>query len=219
MSIEIQVITLGVVQTNAYLVGDTETKEAILIDPVDEAETLLKTAQDLGWTIKLILITHAHFDHVLASKPLKEMTNAPVYIHGDAALMLKYVPESGMRFFNVRFPESAEPDRLLTTESEIIELGGIKLETLYTPGHAPGHLAFYLRDHNVVFSGDALFKGSIGRTDLPGGNVTELMESIFNQLLTLPDETVVLSGHGGKTTIGDERQTNPYIRAYQLQKP
>ncbi len=109
------------------------------------------------------------------------------------------------------FPEAAEPDRLLTTEPETIELGAIKLETLYTPGHAPGHLAFYMRDQGVVFSGDALFAGSIGRTDLPGSDHDLLMQSIREKLLTLPDETRVLSGHGKPTTIGTERATNPFL--------
>lgn len=211
MSIEIKYVTLGLAQTNAYLVADTETNEAILIDPVDQAEVLLKMATDAGWTIKLILATHAHFDHVLASAALKELTGAPFYIHSEAVPMLKHLPQTGLRFVGQLYPEAAEPDRLLTTESETITLGAIKLETLYTPGHAPGHLAFYMRDQDIVFSGDALFAGSVGRTDLPGSSWEVLERSIFDKLLTLPDATRVLSGHGGMTTIGRERQTNPFL--------
>ena len=212
MTINIKYVTLGLAATNAYLVGDEDTHEAILIDPVDQADLLKEMADDSGWTIKLILATHAHFDHVLASKALKELTGAPFYIHTEAAEHLKTLPEAGVRFTGNKFPEAAVPDRLLTTEPETIELGAIKLETLYTPGHAPGHLAFYMRDHALVFSGDALFAGSVGRTDLPGGSHALLMKSIREKLLTLPDETSVLPGHGGATTIGQERATNPFLK-------
>ena len=211
MTIAIKYLTLGIAATNTYLIADEDTHEAILIDPVDQAELLVKTAADAGWTIKLILATHAHFDHVLASKALKELTGAPFYIHSEAATWLKNLPESGVRFTGTPFPEAALPDRLLTTDPETLTLGAIALETLYTPGHAPGHLAFYMRDQGVVFSGDALFAGSIGRTDLPGSNHAQLMQSIREKLLTLPDKTNVLSGHGESTTIGKERATNPFL--------
>jgi glyoxylase-like metal-dependent hydrolase (beta-lactamase superfamily II) len=215
MAIEIRFTTLGLAVTNAYLVGDTETKEAILIDPVDEAETLKRMADEAGWTIRLILATHAHFDHVLASKALKDLTGAPFYIHTDCVPMLQRLPEQGLRFTGNPFPEAATPDRLLTSQKEIIELGAIQLETLYTPGHAPGHLAFYMPSYNVVFSGDSLFAGSIGRTDLPDGNLDVLMDSIFTRLLTLPDETTVLSGHGEATTIGQEARSNPFVLSHR----
>lgn len=211
MTLEIKYVTLGIAVTNAYLIGDTETKEAVLIDPVDQADTLAKMAAASGWTIKLILSTHAHFDHVLASKALKEITGAPFHIHEEAAPLLANLPATGVRFTGTAFPEAATPDRLLTTAPETLEVGAIKLETLYTPGHAPGHLSFYLRDHGVVFSGDSLFAGTIGRTDLPGGNHDLLIKSISEQLLTLPDEVTVLAGHGEPTTIGKERATNPYL--------
>ncbi len=211
MTLSIRFTTLGMAATNAYLIGDTETNEAVLIDPVDQAEALKAMADEAGWTIKLIIATHAHFDHIMASKALKELTGAPFYIHADALPMLSGLPDQGMRFFNRLFPEAAAPDRLLTSERETITLSAIQLETLFTPGHAPGHIALYMSSHGVVFSGDALFAGSIGRTDLPGGDYDLLMKSIHEQLLTLPDETVVLPGHGGQTTIGRERATNPYI--------
>src|SRR6185295_1254465 len=124
--------TLGLASTNAYLVGDEDSHEAILIDPVYQADLLKKMADDAGWTIKLILATHAHFDHVLASKALKEITGAPFYIHIEAADWLEMLPDTGLRFTGSKFPEAAAPDRLLTTEPETIELGAIKLETLYS---------------------------------------------------------------------------------------
>lgn len=214
MSIEIRILTLGLAVTHCYILGDTETKEAVVIDPVDQAPLIYKTAQDAGWTIKLILATHAHFDHVLASKELKELTGAPFYIHGDSIPLLKNLSESGVRFTGHPFPEAAEPDRLLTSETETIELGSITFETLYTPGHAPGHIAFYMREADIVISGDCLFAGSVGRTDLPGGDHNLLMRSIFDKLLPLGDETKVLPGHMDLTTIGKERQTNPFILEY-----
>lgn len=213
MTIEIKVLTMGLAVTNAYIVGDTETNEAIVIDPVDRAVLLHETAAGAGWTIKLIIATHAHFDHVLASKELKELTGAPFWIHEEAAPQLADLPQRGVAYTGQPFPEAAQPDRLLTSEPETISVGAIKLETLYTPGHAPGHLALFMRDHNIVFSGDALFAGSIGRTDLPGGSHERLLRSIREQLLTLDDNVVVLSGHGGQTTIGKERATNPWLQS------
>lgn len=212
MTLEIKYATLGIAVTNAYLIGDTDTNEAVLIDPVDQAEGLAQMAADSGWTIKLILATHAHFDHVLASKALKEITGAPFYIHAEAAPFLANLPDAGVRFTGTAFPEAATPDRLLTTAPETLELGAIKLETLYTPGHAPGHLSFYLHEHGIVFSGDSLFAGTVGRTDLPGGDHNLLISSIREKLLALPDAVTVLPGHGEPTTIGKERATNPYLR-------
>jgi hydroxyacylglutathione hydrolase len=215
MSIEIKHVTLGMAQTNTYLVGDTETNEALLIDAVDDAPFLKQMADDAGWTIKMILATHAHWDHVLAARELKELTGAPFAIHEEAVPMLNVLPQQGARFGLPRFPDPPEIDRLLTGDGETVELGAIKFETLYTPGHAPGHLGFLMRDDSgtpaLVFSGDALFAGSIGRTDLPGGDYTRLMRSIREKLLTLPDAVVVLSGHGPQTTIGRERATNPFL--------
>lgn len=213
MTLEILRLTLGVAATNAYLIGDTEFNEAVLIDPVDNADILYGAAEERGWTIRLILATHAHFDHILASQPLKDLTDAPFAIHADAVPMLRVLAQQGLRIMGQVFPPAAEPDRLLTTEPETIRVGAIRLETLFTPGHAPGHIAFYMREQGIVFSGDALFAGSIGRTDLPGGDHDLLLRSIQTQLLTLPDETVVLSGHGDATTIEEERAHNPFLRA------
>jgi hydroxyacylglutathione hydrolase len=209
--IEIRVFTLGLAATNAYLLADTATGDAVVIDPVDEAALLHATAQEAGWTIRAILATHAHFDHVLASKPLKELSGAPFFIHAEAADWLKTLPQQGLMFTGSLFPEAAQPDRLLTSAREVLEIGSLRLETLYTPGHAPGHVAFYMRDQQLVFSGDALFAGSIGRTDLPGGNLDLLLRSIREQLLSLDDEVRVLPGHGPATTIGQERLANPFL--------
>jgi hydroxyacylglutathione hydrolase len=211
MGIEIRMMTLGMVNTNAYLIGDTETKNAVLIDPVDDANAILAESDSAGWTIKMILATHAHFDHVLASKALKDATQAPFYIHQDCVKWLEILPQQGMRFGLGQFPEGATPDVLLTNITQTIQLDSIKLETLYTPGHADGHVSFFMREQNILFSGDCLFAGSIGRTDLPGGNLDVLMNSIMNVLIPLGDDVRVLSGHGVPTTIGKERASNPFL--------
>jgi glyoxylase-like metal-dependent hydrolase (beta-lactamase superfamily II) len=215
VTIEIKKLTLGPVATNCYIVGDTETKAALVIDPVDDAPLIFDAAQRFDWTIKLILATHGHFDHVLASKELKELTGAPFYIHKDDLPFLENLPQQGLMFFGTPFPEAAKPDHFLTTEPETIELGAIRLETIFTPGHSPGHVSFFLREHNIVFSGDCLFAGSIGRTDLPGGDYDLLMKTIFDKLLLLGDDVYVLPGHMETTTIGRERQTNPFLLAYE----
>lgn len=211
MSVRIKRFTLGIAQTNAYLIGDTETAQAIVIDPVDDAQRIYQAAQNEGWTIALILATHGHFDHVLASRDLKALTGAPFRIHEADLPLLHALPMQGMHFFNTPFPEAAEPDSLLT-DNEAIDVGNIHLTTAFTPGHAPGHMAFIMADHDIVFSGDALFAGSIGRTDLPGGDHDLLIASITHRLLTLPDTMRVLSGHGPETSIGHERTTNPWLQ-------
>ncbi len=214
MSIKIKSLTLGPFATNAYLIADSETGNAILIDPVDDAPAILAAAVEQGWSIRLMIATHAHLDHVLASAAIKEALNIPFYIHKDCAALLDEIPLQGVFFGLGELPAAAQPDRLLSSESETIELDSIRLRSLYTPGHAPGHLSFYLAEHKILFSGDTLFAGSVGRTDLPGGDHTLLMRSIVEKLMVLDDEVRVLPGHMGVTTIGRERQTNPFLLAF-----
>lgn len=203
--------TLGIAATNCYIIGDTDTHQAIVIDPVDNADLIVNTAKRAGFDIKLILATHGHFDHVLASAPLQQLTGAPFYIHREGENWLKTLPQQGIMFTGKPFPEAGTPDRWLTDEPETITLGAITLETIFTPGHAPDHIAFYLRSQNVVFAGDTLFAGSIGRTDLPGGNYPLLIQSITEKLFPLGDDTRVLAGHMEETTIGREKRTNPFL--------
>ena len=214
MSVEILSMTLGAFATNAYLVADSETNNAILIDPVDDAPAIMKAAADRGWKIKLMIATHAHIDHVLASQGIKEELQAPFLIHDECLPWLEDIPAQARLFGLGDQPPAAEPDRLLTSDSEVIELDTIRLRTLYTPGHAPGHLSLLMADQNILFSGDTLFAGSIGRTDLPGGDYPLLMRSIVDKLMILEDEVRVLPGHMGDTTIGQERRTNPFLLAY-----
>ena len=214
MPIKIKSMTLGPFATNAYLVADSQTGNAILLDPVDDASAIQAAAREEGWTIKLMIATHAHLDHVLASAPIKQELNIPFYIHVDCEPLLDEIPLQGVFFGLGALPAAAKPDRLLTSEAETIELDSIRMQSIYTPGHAPGHLSFYLAEHKILFSGDSLFAGSVGRTDLPGGDHALLMRSIVDNLMVLDDDVQVLPGHMGFTTIGRERQTNPFLLAY-----
>ncbi len=214
MPIQIKSLTLGPFATNAYLIADSQSGNAILLDPVDDAPAILAAAQAEGWTIKLMIATHAHLDHVLASAAIKERLNVPFYIHEECAALLDEIPMQGAFFGLGELPAAAQPDRLLTSASETIALDSIRLQSLYTPGHAPGHLSFYLAEHKILFSGDSLFAGSIGRTDLPGGDHALLMTSIVDKLMILDDDVQVLPGHMGLTTIGRERKTNPFLLAH-----
>lgn len=218
MSIEIKRFTLGFVDTNAYLIGDTDTGQAVLIDPVDDAPLIVREAQAAGWTIALILATHGHFDHVLASAELVELTGAPFYIHRSEARELARLPDRGIQFTRQAFPEAAAPARWLDDEPEVFEVGAIRLESLFTPGHSPGHLAYFMREQNVLFGGDTLFVGAVGRTDLPGGDHAVLMNSIINVMLPLGDSVTLLPGHGPATTLGEQRETNAFI-VLELSRP
>lgn len=209
MSIEIKALTLGIAATNCYIVGDTQIQQAVVIDPVDNAQLLYETAQAEGWKIALILATHGHYDHVLASEELAQLTGAPFYIHHAT-------PQANLKgdeppFIHQLFPPIVKPARLLGDDLETITVGSIRLETLFTPGHAPDHVSYYLPDYRVLFGGDCLFAGSIGRTDLPYADHQTLMNSIFDRILPLGDEIQILPGHMSPTTIGKERQNNPFL--------
>ncbi len=218
MAIEILCMTLGAFATNAYLVADSETKNAILIDPVASAPVILNAATERGWRIQMMIATHAHLDHVMASKAIKDDLGIPFYLHAEGLPWLADLPAQGKLFGLDDIAPAAQPDCLMTSASEIIELDAIRLQTLYTPGHAPGHVSLLMAKQSVLFSGDTLFAGSIGRTDLPGGDYALLMRSIYDKLMPLAEATRVLPGHMGATTIGHERKTNPFLLAYDKNK-
>lgn len=204
----IKQLTVGPFQANCYVVGCENTKEGVVIDPGDEADTILQTVQYFGLNIKYVLLTHAHYDHIVASKAVCEATKAPLALHKDDLPLLK--AGGGGPMFGFPMPPYKEPDMWLA-EGDKISFGKHTFEVFFTPGHAPGHVIFYDETANVTFDGDVLFAGSIGRTDLPGGDFNTLMNSIKQKMLVMPDETVVYSGHGPKTTIGEERKSNPFL--------
>jgi glyoxylase-like metal-dependent hydrolase (beta-lactamase superfamily II) len=192
------------------VIGDEATGTGALVDPGDEAARIALAVEQTGLEIGEILITHAHIDHVGAVGALVEEYACPVLMHAEAEPMLQQLPTQAM-MMGLRFGKVPAVDRHIEDE-EALEVGGLKLRALYTPGHAPGHLAFYVEGEGLVLSGDALFAGSVGRTDLFGGDMDLLMRSINERLMTLPDETDVFPGHGPRTKIGNERAHNPFLQ-------
>ena len=206
----VQMITVGAFQENCYIVGDEATGTGALIDPGDEAARISIAVEQTNLEISQIIVTHAHIDHVGAIAQLADEYACPVLMHEEAETMLQTVPQQAV-MMGMRFGKVPTVDRNIT-DFEVVEVGPLRLHALYTPGHAPGHLSFLVEGEDLVFSGDALFAGSVGRTDLPGGSMETLIRSIEERLLPLPDETRVLSGHGPETTIGRERMSNPFLQ-------
>jgi hydroxyacylglutathione hydrolase len=209
----LETFTVGPLQENCYLFHDD--KEAILIDPGDEAGRLLQGLKTKNLMLKAIWLTHAHFDHIGAIADLQELIgqealgDIPVYLHPNDNVLFENAHLAAQRW---EIPFRQPTTKTLPLEDNgTLEFADAKVHCLFTPGHAPGHIAFYVPSENFVIAGDALFRGSIGRTDLPLGNHQQLLESIRSKLFTLPDETVVYPGHGPTTTIGFEKQTNPFL--------
>jgi hydroxyacylglutathione hydrolase len=202
-------LPVGMIQTNCYIAACEETKEAAIIDPGGNPERILAEVERQELTVKLVLNTHAHFDHTDANGAIVEATGAPLALHPEDEPLLR--ASGGAALFGLHADPSPLPDLELRDGDEL-ELGTLCFRVLHTPGHTPGHVCFYEAGQGVLFDGDVLFYRGIGRTDLPGGNWQQLMDSIQRILFALPDETVVYSGHGPATTIGEERQLNPWLR-------
>ncbi|MCP4427797.1 MAG: MBL fold metallo-hydrolase [Chloroflexi bacterium] len=209
--IQILQLPLGPMQTNCYILACEETMQAAVIDPSWNGRAIAATIDEKGYEVSHILLTHSHFDHVGGLADLMQEINAPIYIHPDAVEMLQNATTAA-QFFGLSITAPPPPNEMLS-EGQVLKIGNLPVHVLYTPGHAPGHVSFHLPDYRVVFDGDVLFHGGIGRTDLPGGDYELLMKTIREQLMVMPDETQVLSGHGSATTIGDERRKNPFLAA------
>ncbi len=209
--IDVRMFTVGPVQENSFIVRRKDATNALIVDPGDEADKLLAAIENLGIeTVEAILITHTHFDHVGAVAPVARATQAPVYVpeleKEVLANIMDYVPWPGFGPF-----ESYEADHTVAG-GETLELAGLTLDVVFTPGHSPGHVTYAIADEDAVFSGDVLFQGSVGRVDLPGGDWPTLLASIQKLTSAYGPETTVYPGHMGITTLGRERATNPFLR-------
>ena len=208
--LEIVSFELGPVLTNTYLVADTNTLESVVIDPASDGKMIVAEAEQRGWRITNIWLTHAHFDHLAGSAEVADNVNPPppVALHPEDYPLWRM--QGGAAYFGMRIDPGPEPSVELRS-GQILHLGEYEFEVRYTPGHTAGHVVFYCASEKIVFCGDVIFQGSIGRTDLPGGDYQTLIDSIRSQILSLPDDVRLLSGHGPQTTVGQERQFNPFL--------
>ncbi|MCM3566632.1 MBL fold metallo-hydrolase [Neobacillus mesonae] len=208
-----QQLPLGSIQTNCYIVENPD-RSCLIFDPGGEAKKLMNLINSRGVKPIAILLTHAHFDHIGALDEIREKYQIPVYVHkleekwlGDPAL-------NGSQFFPLIEAVKANPADHVIKEEGLLKLADFEMKVFHTPGHSPGSVSYYFEKEGVVISGDALFQGSIGRTDLPGGDQNQLLKSIHDKLLTLPEDTYVLSGHGEVTSIANEMDSNPFLHGF-----
>lgn len=208
--VEIHPFVLGMVQTNTYLLGDDESKEAVVIDPADDGQAIVHAALNHQWVIKAIWLTHAHFDHIGGVEEIRQSTQSPISVGLHPEDLPLWRNQGGAALFGLRFDTGAEPD-FGFYHGQILNLGEYQFEVRHTPGHTPGHVVFYCPELAVCFCGDLIFQGSVGRTDLPGGDFHQLINSIHQNILTLPDKTRLLAGHGPETSVLIERLENPFL--------
>jgi glyoxylase-like metal-dependent hydrolase (beta-lactamase superfamily II) len=207
--VDVRTFTVGPVAENCFIARAEGSDRALIVDPGEEAERILDAVETLGVTVEAILVTHCHFDHIGAVAPVAAATGAPVWCpeieRPVLADIMSYVPWPGFGPY-----ESYEADHTVAG-GERLELAGLEIDVIFTPGHSPGHVSYSIPSEAALFSGDVLFRGSVGRTDLPGGDWPTLLESIRTLVDAHPPETTVYPGHMGVTTLGAERETNPFL--------
>ena len=205
-----EIFPVGPLQCNCSIIGDEATREAMVIDPGDDINDILSIIQKHNLQVKQIVITHAHIDHVGGAMKLRAATGAPILLNENDYALLKMLDVQAA-WIGVPAPEKVEIDQSITT-GQTVAAGSHTAQILHTPGHTEGSICLYFAPEKKLIAGDTLFAGSIGRTDLPGGPMQKILGSLHNTLLALPDETVVVPGHGELTTIGQERETNPFLK-------
>jgi len=204
----IEQLPVGPLQANCYLLADETSRRAAVVDPGADAPRILAVVERLQLQVGIIVLTHAHFDHVGAVGPLRAATGAPLALHAAEVEALVAAKEGAKLFAGIDIDEPPLPDRLLH-DQEMVQVGSLSLTVAHTPGHSPGHIT--LVGDGFALVGDVVFAGGIGRTDFPGGDYNVLMNSIAQRILTLPDETILYPGHGPATTVGRELRTNPFL--------
>ena len=205
-----EILPVGMLQCNCSIFGDEQTREAMMIDPGDDVGQILELLVKHGLKVKAIVITHAHIDHIGGAQELKRITQAPVYMNlNDAGLQAMLATQAA--WLGVPTPESVEIDAPLN-DGATLQLGSLEFHVLHTPGHTQGSISLWIPSERKLVAGDTLFAGSIGRTDLPGGDGRQILRSIHQKLLPLPEETTVIPGHGDLTTIGREKQFNFFLQ-------
>jgi len=211
VELEVRGVVVGLFRENCWIVGSRRRGEACVVDPGDEPDEILALARDMGVRITRVVASHAHLDHILAARAIVDATGAPFLLHQQDLSIAENMPESARRWFGQEVPPAPTPDAF-PTDGQDLEVAGVTLRVIHTPGHTPGSLCLYAADAQLLFSGDTLFRESIGRTDLPGGDSQQILRSIAERLYVLPPETRVLPGHMQETTIGYEQAHNPFVR-------
>jgi hydroxyacylglutathione hydrolase len=204
-----EILPVGILQCNCSIIGDETTHEAMVIDPGDDISQIVEIVRKNNLQVKQIIITHAHIDHVGGAMKLRAVTGAPILLNQNDYELLKILDVQAT-WIGVPTPEKVEIDRSVST-GETVSAGSHSAQVLHTPGHTEGSICLYFAAEKKLIAGDTLFAGSIGRTDLPGGSMRKILNSLHTTVLELPDDTVVVPGHGELTTIGEERQSNPYL--------
>jgi hydroxyacylglutathione hydrolase len=205
-----KILPVGPLQCNCSVIGDEQTHEAMVIDPGDQIEDILAILRQEKLTLRQIVITHAHIDHVGGAMKLKAATGAPILMNQSDYTLLKML-DMQAAWVGMKAPGAVQVDEAVD-EGRVLRIGEISSSVMQTPGHTEGSICLYFPQEKKLIAGDTLFAGSIGRTDLPGGSFDKIMRSLHNRVLTLPDDTQVTPGHGPQTTIGDERETNPFLQ-------